>query len=1033
MRAPNVLTISPALPFLTTFVAALRAGSVVPDAGEGLALADTTIYVPTRRAAQALGDAFLAASGGPAVVLPRILPLGALEATEAPLIFAEPDAGAESLPLPPTTSPIRRRLRLAALIQRWASAVDGALRRVDADGQPITDTTESFRVATSTVDAFALAGDLASLIDEIRIEGVPWRELDSLQMSGFDDYWRITTAFLSIAVTAWPKYLEENGLVDPAQRQIALIDAQARALAEGTQAGPVIAVGSTGTNRATARLLAAIAWAPNGAVVLPGLDRDLDAASWALISGKVEAGQEPSFGHPQAAMARLLPILGIERGDVRPLGEAPADLGLRARVVAEALRPADTTDLWRTFRRDNPQKQIDMALAGVRLVEAADEREEALCLAVAIREVLETPGLTAALITPDRELARRVRGELLRWGLEVDDTGGEPLARRPLGILARLLSSTTSRRLAAREVGALLAHPLAAFGRPRAQVAVRATQLEIAVLRSVGLRDRSPAEIFSEARRVAADPHAHPAQKSLTDTDWAALSALWRDISDSLAPLLTLEGTQGLATWVEAHRRVLAAISAPGDEDEATALDELFDELGGDDGTLRFTAESYDLFFGRLLQEIVLRNTDRPHPRIQILGLLEARLLRVDVVLLGGLDESIWPPQARTDPFLNRPIRQVLGLTPPERRIGQTAHDFEQAMGHQTMVLSRALKRGGAPCVPSRFLLRLEALCGKAWEKCRARGVHTLEVARLLDRTPKAPVAIGRPRPTPPVALRPQALSVTQIETLRRDPYAVYAARILALAPLPTADDELDPSQFGSLMHETLHRFTTSVAANGSETMRRDALLALLRETFSRAIADPTFEAFRWPLIRKSAEVFLAFDAKQRQTASAILTETTGKLALTLTDLSAFTLRARADRLDFHRDGSVTIIDYKTGQPPGNREIEVGFAPQLTLEAAILNAGGFGMAPRTDIRALYLKLGGKDGGAAREIKFENEPFSSIVDRHLSGLHRLLSSFRSVETGYPSRPFPKFAKAHGDYDHLARVREWALTGEEETLP
>ena len=168
----------------------------------------------------------------------------------------------------------------------------------------MVDPSESFRVATSTVDAFALAGDLAGLIDEMRIEDVAWRELDALRMAGFDDYWRITTTFLSIAVDAWPKLLAEKGLVDPAARQIALVEAQVRALADDTPGG---ACDRDRLDRHEPRdragLLAAIARAPRGAVVLPGLDRDLDDAAWTLVSGTVATGQEPSFGHPQAAMA----------------------------------------------------------------------------------------------------------------------------------------------------------------------------------------------------------------------------------------------------------------------------------------------------------------------------------------------------------------------------------------------------------------------------------------------------------------------------------------------------------------------------------------------------------------------------------------------------------------------------------------------------------------------------------------------------------------------------------------------------------
>ena len=1044
MRAPNVCTIPPACPFLDTFVRSFLAGEVVRDvtvtADDPLWLADARIYVPTQRSARALAESFRAHSGAASVVLPRILPLGALEETEPELIFAVPDPDLSGLPLPPAASSVWRRLQLAALIKGWAEAIRGALRGIDKSGVASLDETEAFRVATSAADAFALAGDLARLIDELRIEGVAWRALDELRMAEFDDYWRITTTFLSIAITQWPKVLEEHGLVDRSERQIALVEAQARALAGGSVTGPVVAIGSTGTNKATAGLLAAIARAPRGAVVLPGLDQDLDDAAWAIVSGKLTAGQEPSYGHPQAAMARLLPALGVDRLGVRVLGVPDPVLAGRSRFVAEAMRPADTTERWRGWRRDLPRSDLAASLDGISLVEAADEREEALCLAIAMREVLETPGRSAALATPDRELARRVRGELLRWNIEVTDTGGEPLANRPLGVLARLVaaaaaSSTSGGGMAARDVGALLAHPLAMLGRPRATVARLASKLEVGVLRAVSLGGKAPDQIFASARAAAADRHAHPAQKAMSEADWAALEELWHDLSQAVAPLMALRGETGLDAWVAAHRAAIGAVLTGADvaSDGDAALDEIFVELESEAGrSLAFDAASYGILFARLAREVALRNTERPHPCLQIFGLIEARLMQADLMLLGGLDETIWPPQAQSDPFLNRPMRHDLGLTPPERRIGQTAHDFAQAMSNRIVILSRAQKRGGSPCVPSRFLLRLGALGGKEWDACRTRGRRLLEFARNIDRSLTAAVPAKRPRPTPPIALRPARLSVTQIETLRRDPYAIHAAHILRLAPLPNIGDALDAGEFGSRMHQALHEFAASGAARGSRDARRTALHAISRRAFGAALDDPMFAAFRWPMIAKAIEVFLAYDDKQRELANDIAVETDGRLGFPLADLSEFILTARADRIDRHRDGSATLIDYKTGQPPGLSEVLVGFAPQLTLEAAMMRHGGFGPPHTSPIAATYLKLGGKNGGSIRNLVFDNEPFEDVAERHFAGLERLLSSFRLQATGYPSRPFPKYAKRYGDYDHLARVREWSLSSDEDAV-
>ena len=1045
MRAPSVFTISPALPFIDTFVDAFLRGEVVGGVSrdDPLALADVTVFVPTQRSGGALAEAFLRRAAAPSMVLPRILPLGALETTEPEAILAQPEPVGAHLPLPPAATPIWRRLQLAALIQGWARSLGGALCRIDAAGGRTLDEREAFRVATSPVDAFALAGDLAGLIDEMLIEDVGWHALDDLHMASFDDYWRITTTFLGIAVDEWPKILAEHERIDPARRQIALVAAQADRLLGASAGGPVVAIGTTGSNRATARLLAAIAAAPRGAVVLPGLDQHLDERAWTLVGGAIEAHEEPSFGHPQAAMARLLPALGVTRADVVPLG-APGPAGAaRARFVAEAMRPADTTDLWRDYRRAVSPKAVAEALAGVTLVEAADEREEALCLAVAMREILQAPGRTGILVTPDRELARRVRGELLRWSIEVSDSGGEPLARRPIGVLASLAVAAAASGMAARDLGALLAHPLAAFGRPREQVARLARLLDVGVLRcglAVGRGDdEAVARLFALARDAAAARHAHPARAEIAGGDWAAMEALWRDVAAALAPLWGGDAEdRGLDDWAGAHAAVVARVADASEAydapDEADALDRLFDELAvRDDATLRMGAADYALFFGRLAAEVTLPNTERPHPRLHIYGLLEARLMPADVVLLGGLDEAIWPPQAKSDPFLNRPMRHDLGLSPPERRLGQAAHDFAQAMGHGTVVLSRARKRGGSPCVPSRFLLRLQALAGRRWDDCRERGQRLRAFARLLDHPGKPPAAIVRPQPKPSLALRPERLSVTQIETLRRDPYAIYAATILRLAPLGQAGEVLDAGTFGSLVHDVLHRFCGHPAAHGEAAARRATLLDLTREAFAPHLGDPVFVTFRWPVILRTLDMFLRFDAKQRETARNVVVETTGTLTVKLVDGTAFTLSARADRIDFHHDGTATLIDYKTGQPPGTREVRVGFAPQLTLEAAILRGGGFGVRHLGPLAATYLKLGGKDGGFPRPLAFEEEPFADVVDRHFAGLLRLLSAFRDPDIGYPSRPFPKFAKSTGDFDHLARVREWSLSAAEDGKP
>jgi ATP-dependent helicase/nuclease subunit B len=1051
MQPANVFTIAPGAPFLKTFATALLEGRVVEGFSANLgplAMADATIYVPTRRAASALAGELFRAINYPSMLLPRILPLGGLEETETSLLFDEAGLGSAYEPgIPEAAGEIERRMRLAELILAWARALSHAIVSVSPQGKHAFDTRESFLVAATAADAWHLSGELATLIDELIIEDVAWERLDPLVLPEFDPYWRITLDFLNIAIEQWPPILAQRGLVDKARRQNALIDVHIRRLQDGAVRGPVIAIGSTGSHRATARLLAAIARAPGGAVVLRGLDQDLDPVSWALIGGGPEPDNAASFAHPQAALRRLLRILEVRREDVVSLGEAASHLVMRAKFVSEALRPAESTGEWIAFRGSAGASELAAALQGVGLIEAHDEREEALALAIAMREVLETPCGTAALVTPDRKLARRVRAELLRWNAVAEDSAGEILAESPIGVLARLALACAASKMAAPDLAALFTHPLLRLGLPRADLERRAALLEIALLRSGfaagGLAPciaGEPAALLARARQEASSPFAHPAKRLISGKEWEDLRDLLVRLYAQFAPLLNLRGKLALGEWVSAHRGTIEAIASAKDAgaggEDREALDTLFDELTQNaSDSMTFDVESYGLFFAPVAGDVILRGETQAHPRLQILGLLEARLIDADVILLGGLDETVWPPRARTDAFLNRPMRAALGLMPPERKLGQTAHDFSQAMGKRKVILSRARKRDGAPAVASRFLQRMAALGGKAWEPCRGRGDVYLHLAREIDRSDKDTPPIERPLPRPPAGLRPRRLGVTQIETLRRDPYALYAEKILGLKELDPLGGPPGMRETGSAVHKALERFVDGHPFGPLPPDARENLRLLLRENLALQLDDPGFVALQWPRLEKTIDFYLDFEARRRGTIKAIRTEAEGEHDIVLADGSRFTLTARADRIELNADGTVTLVDYKTGTPPGNGEIFVGFAPQLTLEAAMCVRGAFDLgAAVTSVAALYLKLGGAPGGEEKPVDFAkvkanvmSKSFMAVAEDHYLGLKELLDQFRDSATPYPPRPFPKFAKRYNAYDHLARVKEWSLSG------
>ena len=431
--------------------------------------------------------------------------------------------------------------------------------------------------------------------------------------------------------------------------------------------------------------------------------------------------------------------------------------------------------------------------------------------------------------------------------------------------------------------------------------------------------------------------------------------------------------------------------------------------------------------FDALAASVVVRGPQKSHARLKILGLLEARLLAADLVILAGLDETIWPPQPKSDPFLNRPMRAQIGLTPPERRIGQSAHDFWMGMGAPLVVLTRAMKRGGAPTVASRFLQRLSTLAGEEFEAVRARGAGWIALARKVDES-ATPRAISRPAPAPPVDLRPRALSVTRIETLRRDPYAVYAERILKLAPVGPLDSELDASDQGIAIHAALHELAARWPSGALPEDARQILHDAAREKLKGFFADRAWVAFRWPRIAAGLDFVLDYESRRRPFLKAVYGEVAGRIDLPLADGSVFALTAIADRIEVDRDGRVRIVDYKTGAAPTAKQAKAGFASQLTLEAGMAARGGFAaIGARETESALYLKLGGGDGGKPVDITPTGVAFSDLVVDHWAELQAMLESWRDPARGYASRPFVQFASRFGDYDHLARVKEWSASG------
>lgn len=1027
MSPPRLFTIPAGAPFLDVLAQAMLDGrfGLVRDPADPTAMARATLYLPTRRAARAFSARLAARLGGEPLLLPRIVPLGDVDEAETALIGAGAWSDARIGPI----DPLARRMLLTRLVAAWGRTANRAHLRLDP--------AEPALAPATLAEAWALAGDLAALLDQMQTEGVPVERLRTLDAERFDLIWRLNASFLGILGEQWPHILAERAACDPADFRNRMLGAERERLLAGAATGPIIAAGSTGTIPATAALLGAIARLPHGAVVLPDLDLDLPGPAWDAIA------DEPAPSHPQAALRRLLERIGARRDQVVPLATPEPPRLARLARLREAMLPASVTQLWAGLGGSDGAAAAGTAPCGLRIVEAANERQEALCVAVALREALERPGLQAALVTPDRGLAERVGVELRRWDVQVDDSAGLPLSRWPAGALLRLVLEAALSELAPAAVVPLLAHPLVRLGLARGLVAQGASALEIGVWRGqrVGPGPAGLAASLAAFARLRDDRHAPGPRRRLAEADAAAADAVLRRLDEAMASLNAASAAPfpGFAAFAAAAKAALEGLTR--DETgtvlafagpDGEALARLFDDLAGAAESAPPGGGPRDAvaMLGSLLAERVVRRAGPAHPRVKIWGLLEARLLEADHVVLGGLNEGVWPPEAPTDSFLNRPMRAELGLSPPERRIGQTAHDFVQAAMAPQVTLIRARKAGEAETIASRFWQRLQAVTPAAeWAQALARGADLARLAARLD-APAAAAPAARPAPKPPRRLQPLRLSVTEIETLYRDPYQLHARKILKLDALEDLAPEPGARDRGDLWHAIVEEFARNCPA-ALPAGAIGALLAIGHKRFAVYDAAPEVRAFWWPRFVLTAGHFVAWEERRRGDLALVAVERSTSARFVLADGAEFALSGRADRIELTRAPAFRIIDFKTGARPSDKEVATGFAPQLTLQAELAARAGFsgGLAPAPVEAVHYVRLhhDPKSWTDDGPLKLGGRTLADVAAEHL---HRLLGHLDALRDGrepFISRRAPKKTGFSSPYDHLARVKEWSAAG------
>ncbi|MDQ8755147.1 double-strand break repair protein AddB [Sphingosinicella sp. LHD-64] len=959
---PAVFTIPPH----RSFADALAAGLIARFGREKTGLARGLLLLPNNRAVRAVQDAFVRRSDG-GLLLPRLVPIGDPELDERIGGALEPLD--DTAPIPAAIDPVERLMLLARLVQRHHGP--------------------------DAAEALRLAEDLGRTLDQLRVEEVDPARLGTFaaEVPDLSLHWQKSLDRLQLILDDWPRILAERGRIDLADRRNRLLDAVAKRWRERPPAGFACAAGITTTAPAVARLLRTVARLPKGMVVLPALDLAMPDEEWAAL-GPHEP--DPATGrrrpaietHPQFQLKLLLDRMGVGRGEVgrwrRGSGrDAPA---ARSRAIANAMAPPAFTRKWQAL------KPADRRLTGVRALELADPAEEAQAIAIALREALETPERTAALVTPDRNLAARVCAHLKRWGIEADDSAGRPLSQTPPGTLLLAIATAVAERFAPVPLLALLKHPLVRTGEGRLDWLDGARDLDFA-LRG----PRPPAGLDGLSRHLKGDV------------------ALWW--ASDAAPLLgSLETAFGagcrffdlLAAVREAAQALAgdAVWAGPAGRAAADLLARLEEAAG--EGPETVAVAAFPAMLERLLAAQAVRPPYGQHPRLFIWGLIEARLQQTDLMILAGLNEGTWPALPAPDPWLAPRLRADLGLPSLERRIGLAAHDFACALGAPQVLVTRARRDARAPAVASRFWLRLEAMTGGL-----TRAPACRKWAQAIDK-PGGYRPAGRPAPAP--RERPRRISVTEVDRLKADPFAFYARRILGLSALDAVDADPTAAWRGIAVHAVLEAWMKEDACDPAKLRpRAEALLA-------GADAHPLMRALWQPRLLEAID-FIAAEVEKNRAAGRLplKAEAWGEI-----EIAGVTLGGKADRIDRLPDGSLAIVDYKTGKPPSNKAVSEGYSLQLGLLGLIAERGGFegieGAAAFFEYWSLARKAGSL-GYVASPVGgrtgMDVADFTTAAARNFIGA---AAQWLTGEEPFTAKLHLEYAP-YGDYDQLMRLDEW----------
>lgn len=985
---PAVYTI----PAHRAFADALSAGVIAQHGRDPLSLARGIILLPNNRAVRAITQAFVRRSApegmGGGLLMPRLVPIGDIDLDER--LGSALDPIGHDADIPPAIGTMERQMILARLVQQLGTGVDAG-------------------------EAMRLAQALAQSLDQMLVERVPPARLRDLDLGDLSTHWAASLHLLELVLDRWPGELAQRGMIDAAERRNRLLDHVAKRWREAPPPGFVIAAGISTTAPAVCAVLRTVSRMPGGQVVLSELDQHMEREDWDAIgpfppdpeTGRARRAHE---SHPQFALKMLLDRIGVARDEVAlwRWGGGHDARAARSRTISYAMLVPSRTGKWREVPR------AERSLAGVSALECVTPAEEAQAIALILREALDTPDRTAALVTPDRALAVRVAAHLRRWGVEADDSAGQPLSQVPPGTLLLSLAEAMAQRFAPVALLGLLKHPLVRRGEARLGWLDQVRALDRL------LRGPRPGPGLAGVDALLAP---RPAEEVDRQAELRAeVAQWWPQARALLAPLEALgHDGQDPAAVIRVLREVASALSDDmiwaGPQGHAAA--HLFAEMEGAIhlGPARLSIEALPDLLERILACVAVRPPQGGHPRIAIYGLIEARLQQADVMVLGGLNEGTWPALPAPDPWLAPRIRQDLGLPGLEARIGLAAHDFASGLGAPQVLITRARRSGNAPAVASRFWLRLQAMAG---DNLR-HAARYADWATRIDQPDGPPQRAARPAPRPIAAVRPREVAVTDVDRLRADPFSFYARKVLRLSPLDRVDADPSAAWRGTAVHRILEHWFAQDGCDPAPLAPR--AIALLRG----AQAHPVLRALWQPRLLAAIEWIgteVARDAAAGRHIAAV--EADGVI-----DIAGIRLKGQADRIDILPDGSLAIVDYKTGKAPSAVQVKAGYALQLGLLGLIAEQGGFDPAIRAAPVSTfeYWSLAKKNEAFGHRVLptgdtgTDKRVASAELTAHAAGLFaQAAATWLTGDAPFEAVLNPDLPH-YTDYDQLMRLEEW----------